>query len=99
MIPTEQVLHNASNDRGGSARFRRHTVPDLRVQLKGGFGAFADREQARREERVAIDAQAAVTAQAARDAVTGLMPAGVVPTSVAAAVPTRAPAAPADEHA
>jgi hypothetical protein len=35
---------------------------DPRVQQKGGFGAFAAREQARRDERTGAEAQAAPVA-------------------------------------
>ncbi len=52
---------------------------DPRVQQKGGFGAFAARQQERQDERAAAEAQAA------RDAATGPVAPAPVPTAPTAA--------------
>ncbi len=58
---------------------------DPRVQQKGGFGAFAARQQERQQERE--DERAAAEAQAAREAATGPV----------AAAPATAPTAPGSD--
>jgi hypothetical protein len=61
---------------------------DPRVQQKGGFGAFADRERERNDARAAADAREAM------DAVTGPVAAGrAADASALTSAPTSAPAA------
>ena len=43
---------------------------DPRVQQKGGFGAFAERQQERQDGRAAAEAQAAMVAWPVADALT-----------------------------